>query len=79
MKGVALVCGLLSGLFGALAALALLKGGKPVPWAMQSDNGQSEAERAFRAAALRWNKVGVALLVAAFAMSAAASIAGYCE
>jgi hypothetical protein len=79
VKIIALVCGLLSGLFGALAALALLKGSKPVPWEIQSSKGQSEAEREFRAAAMRWNKVGVALLVAAFAMSAAASVAGYCE
>jgi hypothetical protein len=70
---------LLSGLLGALAALALLKGGKPLPWEMQSGGAPTEAERGFRAAALRWNKVGVALLVAAFAMSAASSIAGYCE
>ena len=79
MKIIALACGLLSGLFGALAALALLKGGKPLPWEIQSGGAPTEAERAFRSAALRWNKFGVALLVMAFVMSAAASIAGYFE
>jgi hypothetical protein len=79
VKLVALVCGLLSGTLGALAALAFLKGSKPMPSDMQSYKGESEAEKAFRAASLRWNKLGVALLLAAFVVSAAASIASYCE
>jgi hypothetical protein len=62
MKVIALVCGLLSGLLGVLAALAFLKGGKPMPWNMQSYKGQTEAEKQFQSIALWWNKLGVMLL-----------------
>ena len=79
MKIIALICGLLSGAVGALAALAFLKGSKPTPWDMQSFGGQTKAENAFRSAALRWSKLGVALLLAAFVFSAAASVASYLE
>jgi hypothetical protein len=79
VKIIALVCGLLSGVLGALAALAFLKGSKPIPWDLQSYAGSSEAEKKFQALALRWNKFGVGLLLAAFVFSAGASIASYCE
>jgi hypothetical protein len=79
VKIVALVCGLLSGAVGGLAALALLKGSKPVPWDVQSYGGRTEAEKAFRSAALRWNKLGVMLLLGAFVLSAAASLASFYE
>jgi hypothetical protein len=79
LKIIALVCGLLSGGFGALAALAFLKGSKPAPWAVSSVDSPSKAEMTFRAATLRWNKLGVAMLLAAFVLSAAASVASYFE
>jgi hypothetical protein len=79
VKIIALLCGLLSGVLGALAALAFLKGSKPMAWDMRSHGGQIEAEKTFRSLALRWNKVGVALLLAAFVLSAAASVASYLQ
>jgi hypothetical protein len=79
VKIIALVCGLLSGAFGAVAALAFLKGSKPVPWDGQSADSPTGAEKSFRSAALRLNKPGVAMLLAAFALSAAASVASYFE
>jgi hypothetical protein len=79
LKIIALVCGLLSGAIGALAALAFLKGSKPMPWDLQSSGGPSDTEKAFRSAALRWNKLGVMLLLLAFVLSAAASLASYFE
>ncbi len=69
LRIIALVCGLLPGAFGASAALALLKGSQPVPWDVPSADGPSEAEKTFRATALRWNKLGVAMLLAAFVLS----------
>ena len=78
VKIVALICGLLSGAIGALAALAFLKGSKPVPPSAGEDD-LHEAEAAHRSTALRWNKIGVALLMGAFLFSAAASLASYLE
>jgi hypothetical protein len=46
---------------------------------MPSGGSPTEAERAFRSAALCWNNIGVAMLLVAFALSAAASVASYCE
>ena len=82
MKFVALICGLLSGAIGALAALAFLKGSKPVPLEMPASAGEDDrrkAEALHRSAALRWNKIGVTLLIGAFAFSAASSLANYLE
>jgi hypothetical protein len=79
LKKIALVCGLLSGALGALAALAFLKGSKPMPSDVRSGGGPAEAGKTFRTDALRWNKLGVAMLLAAFVLSAAASVAGYFE
>jgi hypothetical protein len=77
VKIVALICGLFSGAIGAVAALAFLKGSKPSPSDIQSWGG--EPEKAFRSLALRWNKLGVALLLVAFVLSAASSLASYFE
>jgi hypothetical protein len=79
LRIIALVCGLLSGALGALAALAFLKGSKPVPFDVPSAGGPAEAGKTFRTAALRWNKLGVTMLLAAFVLSVAASVAGYFE
>jgi hypothetical protein len=77
MKEIALMCGLLSGGFGAASALAFLKGSKVMPWDMQSYKGQTEAEKAFRDAAQSWQKLGLIWLVVAFLLSMGASVAGY--
>ena len=42
MKIIALVCGLLSGVIGVLAAFSFLKGSKPMPWTC-SPTWRSEA------------------------------------
>ena len=77
VKEAALVLGILSGLVGVLATIALMKGSAPVPWEIQSWKGQSEAERAHRASTASWTKAGLAGLVTAFLFSGASAIASY--
>lgn len=77
MKEVALICGLLAGLLGVISGVAFLNGSKAMPWDLQSYKSQTEPERAFRATAQWWNRLGVFALMAAFALSAASSLASY--
>jgi hypothetical protein len=77
MKEIALVLGLLSGLVGVFSAIAFMKGAVVVPWSKQTWGGNTPAEQAVRNSAAWWNKVGIGTLLAAFALSAASSIAGY--
>lgn len=77
MKEIALICGFLSGVLGLFSALALMRASKVMPWDMQTYKGQSEAEKAFRATAQWWNRLGLGCLLAAFVLSTAAAIASY--
>ncbi len=72
-----LVLSVLSGVVGVASALAFLKGGATMPWSMQTLGGETEAEKAFRVKAKWWNRVGLWLLAAAFALSTLASITEY--
>ncbi len=77
MKEAAFVCGLLSGLLGVFSAVAFLNGATSVPWSQQTWSGETPAEQAIRAKAAQWNKVGIVAMLAAFGLSAVASVAGY--
>jgi cobalamin synthase len=77
MKEAALICGLLSGIFGLLSALALMKGSAVMPWSRQSYSGESEPEQAFRKNAKWWTSIGLIGLFLAFAFSTGAAITSY--
>jgi hypothetical protein len=77
MKVLALVLGILSGGVGTLSSLALIKGGSPVPWGIQSYGGQTADEVAHRASTACWTKVGLTGLILAFVLSALSAVAGY--
>jgi hypothetical protein len=77
MKEVVLFLGLVSGAFGFLAGLALMKGSSVVPWSIQSWSGESEAEKAFCKKTKRWNLAGLIGLTVAFALSVVSAIANY--
>ena len=77
MKELALISGLLSGAVGVISALAFLKGSTPMPPGMETWKEDSEPEKAFRANAKWWNRIGQIGLLLAFALSAASTVASY--
>jgi hypothetical protein len=77
VKEVALICGLISGLSGVVSALAFLRGSVPMPREMESWDGETDPEKAFRTAAQWWNRAGQIALLLAFVFSVASSIASY--
>lgn len=77
MKELALLCGLLSGVFGVISALAFLSGSRAMPWDLQTWKGQTQPEIDFRAKAQRRNRAGLFTLATAFIFSAVSAIASY--
>lgn len=68
---------LLAALSGVLASVALMIAGKPLPWAEQTWDGESENEKAFRKRGENWQRAGLVLLGLAFVLSAASALVDY--
>ena len=76
MKEFVLAAGMISAALGLAGSFALMQD-KPVPWAMQSYKGNTEAERAHKQTAQWYRRCGALLLALAFVAAAASSITGY--
>ena len=77
MKEISLTAALLSALCGLLGSLALIKGTASVPWEIQSWDGTSDSESAFKAKTRRWLISGLIALSIAFALAAISSVVAY--
>jgi hypothetical protein len=77
MKLAALMTALVAGVLGVASTILLTRGTDPIPWAIQSYSGQSEAEKAHRSKARRWFIAGLICLGLAFAVSACSAIFSY--
>lgn len=77
MREVALATALFAAALGVFASVALVKGTASVPWEMQTWNGESGAENAFRQSVRWWLKTGFVALGSAFVFSAISAIAAY--